>query len=382
MDDRKKWLLKTIIEDYIETAEPVGSKYLTTKHKLDISPATVRNYMAELEEMGYLEKPHTSSGRVPSDKGYRVYVDELIVLKPIPMARAEQIRKLMSDAMVEARDLIEQAATVLADQSNYVSVVLTPRYSSSFLQQIKILQIEPGRALVIVVLSEGIIRDRVVRIPNLIKEAQLMELAQSIEHSLQGKKIDDITLVTITNAAEDSTIPEPLLNQVLYEAYVSIKQAGHLDMYLQGQHQLLHQPEFYDIDKAKRFLSTLKQESIVAAYLDDWQSRELPDLKEGTKAISNIRASKDIDNAGKPAFMVRIGQEIALEGMEDCSFITTTYRIGGGLSGQIALIGPRRMPYCRSIAQISFVNQALTDEIRDRFYGNAEDTAADDSSNK
>jgi heat-inducible transcriptional repressor len=153
-------------------------------------------------------------------------------------------------------------------------------------------------------------------------------------------------------------------------------------MYLQGQHQLLHQPEFYDIDKAKRFLSTLNKESIVAAYLDDWQSRELPDLKEGTKAISNIRASKDIDNAGKPAFMVRIGQEIALEGMEDCSFITTTYRIGGGLSGQIALIGPRRMPYCRSIAQISFVNQALTDEIRDRFYGNAEDTAADDSSNK
>ena len=382
MDDRKKWLLKTIIEDYIETAEPVGSKYLTTKHKLDISPATVRNYMAELEEMGYLEKPHTSSGRVPSDKGYRVYVDELIVLKPIPIARAEQIRKLMSDAMVEARNLIEQAATVLADQSNYVSVVLTPRYSSSFLQQIKILQIEPGRALVIVVLSEGIIRDRIVRIPNLIKEAQLMELAQSIEHSLQGKKIDDITLVTITNAAEDSTIPEPLLNQVLYEAYVSIKQAGHLDMYLQGQHQLLHQPEFYDIDKAKRFLSTLNKENIVAAYLDDWQSRELPDLKEGTKAISNIRASKDIDNAGKPAFMVRIGQEIALEGMEDCSFITTTYRIGGGLSGQIALIGPRRMPYCRSIAQISFVNQALTDEIRDRFYGNAEDTAADDSSNK
>lgn len=382
MDDRKKWLLKTIIEDYIETAEPVGSKYLTTKHKLDISPATVRNYMAELEEMGYLEKPHTSSGRVPSDKGYRVYVDELIVLKPIPIARAEQIRKLMSDAMVEARNLIEQAATVLADQSNYVSVVLTPRYSSSFLQQIKILQIEPGRALVIVVLSEGIIRDRIVRIPNLIKEAQLMELAQSIEHSLQGKKIDDITLVTITNAAEDSTIPEPLLNQVLYEAYVSIKQAGHLDMYLQGQHQLLHQPEFYDIDKAKRFLSTLNKENIVAAYLDDWQSRELPDLKEGTKAISNIRASKDIDNAGKPAFMVRIGQEIALEGMEDCSFITTTYRIGGGLSGQIALIGPRRMPYCRSIAQISFVNQALTDEIRDRFYGSAEDNAAGDSSNE
>jgi len=376
MDDRKRWLLKTIIEDYIETAEPVGSKYLTTKHKLDISPATVRNYMAELEEMGYLEKPHTSSGRVPSDKGYRAYVDDLIVLEPMPPVSAEQIRKLMSDAIVEARDLIEQAATILAKQSNYVSVVLTPRYASSSLQQMKILQIEPGRALVVVVLSEGIIRDRVVRIPNAISETHLMELAQAIEHSLQGKKIDDITLITITNAAEDSEIPEPLLNQVLYEAYVSVKQAGHLDMYLQGQHQLLHQPEFQDIDKAKRFLSTLNKEHVVAAYLDDWQSREIPDFREGTEAISNIRSNKNISDTEKPAFMVRIGQEIALEGMEDCSFITTTYRIGGELSGQIALIGPRRMPYSRSIAQIGFVNRALTDEIKDRYYGCDDDRAA------
>lgn len=377
MDDRKRWLLKTIIEDYIETAEPVGSKYLTTRHKLDISPATVRNYMAELEEMGYLEKPHTSSGRVPSDKGYRAYVDDLIVLEPVPLVSAELIRKLMSDAMVEVRDLIEQAATVLASQSNYVSVVLTPRYGSTTLQQIKILQIEPGRALVVVVLSEGIIRDRVVRIPNMIEETQLMELAQAIEQELQGKKIDDITLITITNSAEDSTIPEPLLNQVLYEAYVSIKQAGHLDMYLEGQHQLLHQPEFQDIDKAKRFLGTLNKEHIVAAYLDDWQTRQIPDFKEGTEAISSIRANKDIDDTDRPAFMIRIGQEIALEGMEDCSFITTTYRVGGELSGQIALIGPRRMPYSRSIAQINFVNQALTDELKERFYGSDQENAAD-----
>ena len=158
MDERKKWLLKTIIEDYVETAEPVGSKVLTTRHKLDISPATVRNDMADLEEMGYLEKTHASSGRVPSDKGYRAYIDNLIVLEPLSKEIKDYIVSFLSDAMMEAKSLIEQAAAVLSEQSNYISLVLTPRYGSSSLQQIKIVQIEPGRALVVVVLSEGIVK--------------------------------------------------------------------------------------------------------------------------------------------------------------------------------------------------------------------------------
>lgn len=365
MDERKKWLLKTIVEDYVETAEPVGSKVLTARHKLDISPATVRNDMAELEESGYLEKFHTSSGRVPSDKGYRAYIEDLLVLEPLSAGKAERIRKLLTDAMTEARDLIEKAASILSEQSNYVSVVLTPRYADSSLQQLKILQIEPGRALIVVVLSEGIIKDRVVRIPNLITETQLIELSAVIEKSLRGQKLDNITLITITAAADGSNIPEAMLNQVLYEAYVSIKQAGHLDMYLQGQHRVLNQPEFHDVEKAHRFLATLNKEHLVASYLDDWLSRELIALSPPEEAEGQIEEKKD--DVGKPAFMVRIGQEIALEGMEDCSFITTTYRIGGELSGQICLIGPRRMPYSRTISQISFVNQALTDEIKERY---------------
>jgi len=361
MDERKKWLLKTIIEDYVESAEPVGSKVLTTRHKLDISPATVRNDMSDLEEMGYLEKPHTSSGRVPSDKGYRAYIDNLIVLEPLPTEIETRIRKYLSDTMLEVRNLIEQAATLLAEQSNYISLVLTPRYGSSSLQQIKILQIEPGRALVVVVLSEGIIKDRVVRVPNLLSDKQLAELAQTIEQGLKGKKLDDITLVTVTAAADESSIPEPLLNQVLYEAYVSIKQAGHLDMYLQGMHQLLDHPEFHDVEKAQKFLATLNKEHLVAAYLDEWQTQS---SAENSGIVEN--KTDDSDQEDRPAFMVRIGQEIALDGMEDCSFITTTYRVGGELSGQICVIGPRRMPYSRTISQINFINKTLTEELRER----------------
>jgi len=367
MDERKKWLLKTIIEDYVETAEPVGSKVLTRRHKLDISPATVRNDMADLEEMGYLEKTHTSSGRVPSDKGYRAYIDNLIVLEPLSKEIKDYIVGFLSGAMLEAKSLIEHAAAVLSEQSNYISLVLTPRYGSSSLQQIKILQIEPGRALVVVVLSEGIVKDRVVRIPNIISDQQLVELAAAIERGLQGIRLDDITLVTVTAAVDGSTIPEPLLNQVLYEAYVSIKQAGHLDMYLQGVHKLLDYPEFHNIEKAQRFLTTLHKEHVVAAYLDEWRAQEAGNYQD-TIAVN---FSEESGNEGKqtddrPAFMVRIGQEIDLDGMDDCSFITTTYRIGGELSGQICLIGPRRMPYTRTISQINFVNRALTDQMKAR----------------
>ncbi|MGI6090533.1 MAG: heat-inducible transcriptional repressor HrcA [Saccharofermentanales bacterium] len=367
MDERKKWLLKTIIEDYVETAEPVGSKVLTTRHKLGISPATVRNDMADLEEMGYLEKTHASSGRVPSDKGYRAYIDNLIVLEPLSKEIKDYIVSFLSDAMMEAKSLIEQAAAVLSEQSNYISLVLTPRYGSSSLQQIKILQIEPGRALVVVVLSEGIVKDRVVRIPNIISDQQLVELASAIERGLQGKRLDDITLVTVTAAADGSTIAEPLLNQVLYEAYVSIKQAGHLDMYLQGIHTLLDHPEFHDIEKAQRFLTTLHKEHVVAAYLDEWQAQERENYQDNVAInFSDDNRTESKHTADRPAFMVRIGQEIDLDGMDDCSFITTTYRIGGELSGQICLIGPRRMPYTRTISQINFVNRALTEQMKAR----------------
>ena len=142
MDERKKWLLKTIIEDYVETAEPVGSKVLTTRHKLDISPATVRNDMADLEKWLF-GKTMPLQERVPSDKGYRAYIDNLIVLEPLSKEIKDYIISFLSDAMMEAKSLIEQAAAVLSEQSNYISLVLTPRYGSSSLRQIKILQIEP-----------------------------------------------------------------------------------------------------------------------------------------------------------------------------------------------------------------------------------------------
>lgn len=344
MDERKKQILKAVVEDYVWSAEPVGSKSLINRHRLNVSSATIRNEMAELEEQGFLEKPYTSAGRIPSDKGYRSYVDELLEINDLHESQAIAVRSVFNESIIELTDLIKKAATVLSSQNDYVSVALTPRYADSRLKQVKLLMIEPGRALVVVVLAAGLVKDRLVRIPDQVTGEELGRLGKAIEEGLAGKKLSDITLVAVAGAASDEALPEAILNQVVYEAYISIKQAEHLEFYIEGTHRLLKQPEYKDVDKAHRFLQALGEEKTVAGYISD--------LHEGAK-----------DECGE--YMVRIGQEIQLDGFEDTSFITSTYCVNGDVYGQIGVIGPRRMDYGKIISQIRYINRAINEASSD-----------------
>jgi heat-inducible transcriptional repressor len=370
LDARKSQILRAIVDDYIDTAEPVGSKSLVSKYSLNVSSATVRNEMAELEEMGYLEQPHTSAGRIPSDKGYRAYVDNMLRVSEIPPDEAESMRNYLRENLDEMTVLIRKAAAVLSEKTDYTSLVLSPQYKSSHLKQIKMLMIEPGRALVVVVLSAGVVKDRLVRVPEILDAAQLMQIASAIEDNLSGMKLDDITLVTVASAAKHTPLPESLLNQVMYEAYLSIKQADHLDLYLDGSHRLLAQPEFQDVRRAHDFLETLNRQGLVAGYMSE--------LKADEKIVSDHSESgpddfafddEDISQLQKcplkdPAYMVRIGQEITLDGLQDCSFITTSYRVGDTVAGRIGVIGPKRMTYGKVISHINFVKTTINDQIR------------------
>jgi heat-inducible transcriptional repressor len=346
LDIRKQRVLKAIVEDYVKTAEPVGSKSLIGRHQLNVSSATIRNEMAELEELGYLEKPHTSAGRVPSDKGYRSYVDNLIEIVDLEPKQAIAIQSCFDDHLLEVSDLIRCAATALSNQTDFISLVLTPRFAESALRQIKMLMIEPGKALIVIVLAAGLVKDRLARVPDSLDAASLDRLAGAIEAHLAGRKLSEITLVAVNEAMENSSgIPEAILNQVGYEAYVAIKQAEHFDVYIEGTHKLLAQPEYRDIDKAHRFLSALNRDKVVAGY------------------VSDLYAGHEQNTS---RYLVRIGQEIALEGFEDTSFVTSSYCVDGEIFGQIAVIGPRRMDYGRIISQISFVNKTLTREAAER----------------
>ena len=366
LNDRKNLILKAVVDDYISTAEPVGSKSLVNKYSFNVSPATIRNEMAELEELGYLEQPHTSAGRVPSDKGYRAYVDHLLQVEDLPQKEAEVIRSYLRENMDEVTQLIRRAASVLSEKTDYTSLVLSPQYRKSHLKQIKMLMIEPGRALVVVVLSAGVVKDRLVRIPEMLDAQQLMQVASAIEDGLSGMTLDDITLVTVAAAARHTPLPESLINQVMYEAYLSIKQADQLDLYLDGSHKLLAQPEFQDVRKAHDFLETLNRDKLVAGYMSELkedQDISHSDYENNEELVNNGTHIK-CHAADDPAYMVRIGQEILLDGLKECSFITTSYKIGDTVAGKIGVIGPKRMAYGKVISHINFVKMTVNEQIR------------------
>jgi heat-inducible transcriptional repressor len=362
LDERKRNILKAVVDDYIATAEPVGSKALVNRYHFNVSSATIRNEMAELEDQGYLEQPHTSAGRIPSDKGYRAYVDSLLQIEDLTAAEEEKIRVVMRNSLDELTGMIRRASTLLSEKTGYTSLALSPKLNHSHLQQIKMLMIEPGRALVVVVLSAGVVKDRLARVPEVLDAAQLAQIAAAIEEGLSGMKLDDITLVTVATAARNIRLPENLLNQVMYEAYVAIKQADNLEVYMEGSHKLLSYPEFQDVHKAREYLDILNRDGIIAGYMTE--------LKEPSILIEDDEDNDPDDHAEtsparpRASYVVRIGQEIMLEGLTDCSFVTTTYKMGDVVAGRIGVIGPRRMAYGKVISNISFIKQILNEEIR------------------
>ncbi len=346
LDDRKKQVLQAIVDDYVTTYEPVGSKSLIERHDFTVSSATLRNEMAELEKLGLLEKPHTSAGRIPSDKGYREYVDSLMRVDDLTESEKKEIEGRISESVDEVTDILKNAADTLSETTGFVSLALSPRLQGSYLMQLKILMIEPGKALVVVVLSAGVVKDKVVRIPNFLTNEQLYKISSAVERHVAGKSLDEITYITLaTSAKEESEIPESMLNQVLYEAYTAIKQADRLDVYLQGEHRMLSLPDFSELSRARDLLGTLSKDGMVAGYVNEIERTARDEGRDDT-------------------YMIRIGQEIALEGLDDCSFITTTYKLGDTISGNIGIIGPKRMDYSKVISQINFVRKKINDNIK------------------
>ena len=206
------------------------------------------------------------------------------------------------------------------------------------------LMIEPGKVLVIVVVTAGIVRDRLTRMPLEIDAETLNKLAKAIEIGLAGQRIDEITLLSLEKATERVKVPESLLNQVLYEAYVSIKQADNLEVFLSGVPNLLTHPEFRDSLRAKTVVGALTQNGLIAGYMRE----------------DALNKSDDGE------FMIRIGQEISLHGMEECSFVSTVYKMGDELMGNIGVIGPRRMSYSNVVSRITFISRMVNSSLEDR----------------
>lgn len=352
LDQRKKDVLRAIVEDYIETAEPVASKTLVEKYRLPVSSATVRNTMVELEHMGYLEQPHTSAGRVPSDLGYRKYIEQLMPMNTVNKKNQFDIVNTLSPHIDEMKDLLKSVSWVLSEGTGYTSLAVSPRLAASSLKQLKMLMIEPGKVLLVIVLSAGLVKDKIIRLPDVLSPNQLNDLSQAIEKHLDGVKLQDITLVTVQSSMHNSDLPESLLNQVAYEAYNVIKQADNLETYIDGVPKLFSHPEFRDTDRAGAFMHALRNDGLIIGMMEDTDQTTIDRSDEhipGTRLI----------NVDKPQFMIRIGQELQQAEFKDCSFVAATCRFPGQISGSIGVIGPRRMEYSRVISHISFVRETI-----------------------
>ncbi len=354
LDQRKKDVLRAIVEDYIETAEPVASKTLVEKYRLPVSSATVRNTMVELEYMGYLEQPHTSAGRIPSDLGYRKYVEHLMPVDPINEKNQYDIINTLSPHMDEMKDLLKSVSWILSEGTGYTSLAVSPRLASSSLKQLKMLMIEPGKVLVVIVLSAGLVRDKIIRLPDILSPSQLSDLSLAIEHRLDGIKLQDITLVTVQSSMQHSDLPESLLNQVAYEAYSAIKQVDNLETYIDGVPKLFSHPEFRDTDRAGALMHALRNDGLIIGMMEDTDKTTINRSDEQVPGTTIL-------NLDKPQFMIRIGQELQQDEFKDCSFVAATCRFPGQISGSIGVIGPRRMEYSRVISQIGFVRQTIQD---------------------
>jgi heat-inducible transcriptional repressor len=337
VDDRKRRILQAIIDDYIGTAEPIGSRTIARKHELGLSSATIRNEMADLEDMGFLEQPHTSAGRVPSDKGYRLYVDQLMKLRELSIEEAESIQKAMEIKINELSQLIRQASGVMSRITKYTSMAITPQLKKTTVKAVQVVPIEPGNALVVVVTNAGVVRNNMVKIPETVLPDFLIKISNILNEKLIGHTIEQINKALIMEIENNIGIPRDVLLPVLNSVAECINQTDNAEVYMDGTTNIFNYPEFRDVAKAKELLNILDEKELIFKLL--------------------------INNNENNAISVQIGNENNLQEIKDCSLITATYSLGNTIIGTLGIIGPTRMEYSKVISSMNYIRKKINLEI-------------------
>ena len=313
MSERKLKILHAIIQNYLETGEPVGSRTISKYTDLNLSSATIRNEMADLEEMGYIIQPHTSAGRIPSDKGYRLYVDML-------MEEKEQELNEMQDQMLDKADkmdqLLKQAAKVLATNTNYATMVSTPMNNSNKIKFIQLSMVDEEQVIAVIVLGGNVIKNKIINIDEPISNENLLKLNMLLNTTLNGMSIEEINLGLIARLKEQAGIHSQVVGYVLDAV------ADDMQIYTSGATNIFKYPELSDNQSAQEIISAFEEK------------QQLSELVTQTLAQD--------ENTG---IQVYIGDETPVQTMRDCSVVTATYELGDGMKGTIGIIGPKRMDY-------------------------------------
>lgn len=336
LDGRKRLILNAIIKDYIQNAEPVGSRTLVKKYEMGLSSATIRNEMADLEDMGYLEQPHTSAGRIPSDKGYRLYVDKLMQINSPSDEEIIAIKSFMQIATInEIEKIMKRTTKLLSQITKYTSAMLTPQLSKSTVKSIQLIEVTQNDVLAVIVTDTGIIKNVLVKLPRTINDSNLIKINNMLNEKLKGLTCEEIDLSVITSIQNEMGGYYEILNAIIPVLHESLNSVE-TDVYLEGTTNILNYPEYNDLDKAKNLLLLMDQREVLG----------------------------DIFSEGEGKLSVTIGSENELKEMKDCSIIKASYSIGDNSIGKIGIIGPRRMNYSRVIGVINCMVDVLNDVLK------------------
>lgn len=338
IDERKLKILQAIVNDYINTGEPVGSRTIAKKHDLGISSATIRNEMADLEEMGFLEQPHSSSGRVPSSKGYRLYVDRIMEYEKLSLDEELLIKKAVLDgALYEVDKVLKQAGTLLSELTNLTCLVTPPSMQKSYIKSIQLVPIDDEGIICVLLTDSGVIKNNVIKIDEVPNLEVLSHISHILNERLKNLTIEQINLQVINNLRNDLKGYENIFNALIPTLYESLKDDESSKVFMEGTTNLLNYPEYSDIEKAKKILSLLYDKDSVEKLVD---------------SNENIT--------------IKIGDENFIPEAKECSVISASYYLDNKPIGSIALIGPRRINYSRVISIMTGVMKKVNDALDHR----------------
>ena len=318
LDERKTKILDAIIRNYLATGEPVGSRTISKYSDLNLSSATIRNEMSDLEELGYILQPHTSAGRIPSDKGYRFYVDHLMQEKE---REVSEMKEFVIEKTEKMEQVLRQVAKLLANNTNYATLVSAPSYHKNKIKFIQLSAVDENQLLAVIVMNNNIVKNQMIELTESLDNETLLKLNILLNTSLNGLALTEINLATIARLKEQAGIHSSIVSDVLDALAQTFSEEEDLQIYTSGATNILKYPELTASESAAKLLSA---------------------FEEKEELVSLVTESLSDEETG---IQVYIGNEAPIQTMKDCSVVTATYDLGEGVKGTIGIVGPKRMDY-------------------------------------
>ena len=334
LNDRSRTILEAIVDDYISSGEPVGSRAVTRRHNMDISPATVRNVMSDLEEMGFLASPHTSAGRIPTDLGYRYYVDTLLQVRDLSEQEKQRIEGHCQPGKMTVENLLQETGKALSSLSNYAGIVMAPRFTSTVFRQIEFVRLSGGKLLVVFVSQTGLVQNKLIEVDEDFSPSELEQITNYLNQTLSGLSIHDVKKKIASEMQQEKALYNTLMKQALELSDKALEGEVEGQVFIEGASSFLEQPDFSDIGQMKKLFQAFEQKGRLIELLD-----------------------KSQEASGVQIF---IGSANSYNQIEGCSLITSSYQNVQGTIGTLGVIGPNRMSYSKVIPIVDYTARLVS----------------------